>query len=287
MDSEIDDQMQQFNQSDTSPPILVMLAVFSILTVAYLLIKTFVKSMSSVIGTIYIALLILVQFFAFSNGANPNYTGIALSSLACWIPFIILYVAINSKFESWKTPFANSIGYGIAGLLFNPNKLFKECLSDPGDFVPAPEQTMQGGSSSNSTANAEQYDVFKKKFDTVQALRAIHSFPAMILAKTTVSNFEDFWTQLQSLKIIKSTCGFNYGNAATLMQWQRLRYTIAEGIWLILASTLTGLVSMQMVLNNKPAPSMSELEDKNEDRAALAQEYNRINSDPTKMAVAS
>ena len=43
---------------------------------------------------------------------------------------------------------------------------------------------------------------------------------------------------------------------------------------------------MQLVLNNRPAPSMAQLEDKNVARAELAQEYNKINNYEGKTTVA-
>ena len=246
------------NQMQDSPPnITAVMVIFIAITIAYIIAKyVMFPSSGGFLGLGYITVVLIFQYF-FNMwtmlGVHQNSNSyVGLASLSIWAVFIILYFIINLGFTSWKIPFSNTIGYFVANMLFNSNKMFKSELAHPGTMPMV---------SSNSDEIPKDSGISGNNNSIRDAIRFMNSDPGIVLTKSTYETFPTFWKNIGDANLLKpgwntQTDG-NYTNPTftNLLKWYYLKDLVSEGLWLILIGCLSILVSYNYIHDNNMAPS--------------------------------
>ena len=210
------------------------IVLFLLITLVYFFLKYkfFNSSYTPIITSIYLLLLLIIQFWTSalliqSKCNSINYATVFFSSIVPWFFIIGLMIALLIVFPSWKAPFSNTFGYGLTLLGGIRTLLIKKILKSP--------------SNENTTYN--------------DAIREIYSDPSLIINEITPNNFEIFWSKMSPL----------FQENANLFKESMFKLVIlkdlcSEFLWYLLAGLLAISLGYQYLLNAKCDRSVEELE---------------------------
>ena len=237
----------------TVPSLLGINIIFICITVIYLCIKLFMGN-TLMLGISYIIVVVFTQYLynmwiILATHKNSN-TTIALSSLVFWVIFIVIYFIINIGFPSWKVAFSNTFGYIIANIINPVNKKFKEILKD-GSTPPFIDKDKPMPINDSSTKNDSTL---------LLAIRNMKSDPHFILTKATYENHTEFLNDLKANEVFINDDEKVKEVFKVLGKWYFYKDIVSEGIWLILAGSLTIAVTYYYIVSAPISPSPEAIE---------------------------
>lgn len=229
-------------------PALLALLLFTVFTLVYFLVKYFMygSAQMTIISGIYFLLVIISQYIISllaikeKCGNNDYVAAFSVTSLPWVFIFGMLYI-VMSIFPSWKSPFANTFGYGatrLAGIrtLLVDNILKKDAYKQEGGYRKMAKRFIQrGGADENESSPISSIKEMTK------ALQHIYSDPSLLMNEITLENYDTFWTRMKPL--FKSNAN-DYKDQ--LLKMVLLKDIISECIWYL----LTGFLVTSMVSNS-------------------------------------
>lgn len=206
------------------------LIFFFVVTTIYFIVKYNVDNQKSVLmATIsYVLSIIIGEFFINKNLTNEmcgeDQWGTAFSiTLAPWLVIFGLFLIMLDIFPGWKTPFSNTIGYGVV-LMAGVSGVVREIFKDPGK---------------PSSGNV--------KID--QSIEYIYRDQSLLINEIGEgeSAFNDFWTTMKSA--MKANVFENSVLKEKLKGLVKLKYLTSEYIWYILIGALVTSISYNYLIN--------------------------------------
>lgn len=229
---------------DTPNPMFSII-LFIILTILYFVVKYIFISKNN--SSTYL----LIAFYCYLgiNFISQLTINISLTNQICgesqWynaffisvIPWIIIFGTLNvllKVFPGWLIPFSNTFGYGIVKL-GGINKLFSDILVD------------QDKSKSKSLN---------------KALQEIYSDQSLLINKIGMTNFNEFWSSLESAEMLKSDVTVT--QKQKLLNFVNLKTIISEFIWFILVGLFTISTVYNYIINLACKNSVSSMKARHE-----------------------
>lgn len=270
---------------------LLALLLFAVLTIVYFIIKYFMYNSSQlkIIAGIYILLVIVTQYAISLSaiktkcGSNDYVAAFSVTTFPWIFIFGILYI-VMAMFPSWKSPFANTFGYGVtrmAGVrtLLVDNILKKDAYKQGGGSSIgrkrlSKKMTQRGG-------NIEEGDNsgLSSMKELTKSLQHIYSDPSLLINEITPENYETFWTRMKPL--FKSGAG-DYKDS--LFKMILLKDIISESIWYLLTGMLVTSMVANSIANRKCKFSIDDMK-KSQDASekAIASAANTKDADSPKV----
>jgi hypothetical protein len=258
--------------------------IFIAITAIYLCVKFTMESKNN--WMIIISYLIIVLFTQYLYNVwiilgtfKTSNTSLALTSMVFWGIFILIYFIINFAFPAWKMPFSNTIGYAIANII-NPirgdllrilrdSDISLHSASPPATVSDTKttqtkgettkmtgETTQTKGEITHQTGGAHQND----DNTLALAIKQLKSKPDIVLLLPTDDEGEKFFD------ILKKEGFFNPNESDLakvknqILMWYRYKNIIAEGVWLILAGSLTIAVTYYYIISAPISSSPAAIE---------------------------
>lgn len=271
---------------------LLALLLFAVLTIVYFIIKYFMYNSSQlkIIAGIYILLVIVTQYAISLSaiktkcGSNDYVAAFSVTTFPWIFIFGILYI-VMAMFPSWKSPFANTFGYGVtrmAGVrtLLVDNILKKDAYKQGGGSSIgrkrlSKKMTQRGG---NIEEEGDNSGLSSMK-ELTKSLQHIYSDPSLLINEITPENYETFWTRMKPL--FKSGAG-DYKDS--LFKMILLKDIISESIWYLLTGMLVTSMVANSIANRKCKFSIDDMK-KSQDASekAIASAANTKDADSPKV----
>jgi len=256
----------------TVPSLLSVNIIFIAITSVYLCVKLLMGD-NLMLGGFYLVLILFTQYlynmWIILGTHKTSDTAMALTSLVFWVIFVLIYFIINMGFPSWKVPFSNTIGYAVADIINPISTAFKGILKD--------------GSSTPFIAS-DPIDVHtpahKDDSALLLALRNMKSDPHFVLTKANYANHPQFLKDLKENKVFIDDDEERVNAVfSSIGQWYLYKDIISEGVWLMLAGSLTIAVTYYYIVS-APISSSPEAIAKSDANQKLLQE--KDNAAPAK-----
>ena len=204
---------------------------FFIVTTIYFIVKYNIKEQTSIImaSIAYVLCIIIGEFFINLNLTNEmcgeDQWGTAFSiTLAPWLIIFGLFIIMLDLFPGWKTPFSNTIGYGMA-LLGGITNVVREIFKDP---------TSQNNTKDKALQQSIEY-IYR---DQSLLINEIGEGPQA---------FDSFWETMKNA--MKNGAYTNTTLKEKLEGLVNLKYLTSEYIWYILTGALVTSISYNYLVN--------------------------------------
>lgn len=243
------------------------LILFAILSIVYFIIKYFMYSSSQmkIITGVYFLLVIVTQYIVSLSAikekcGNNDYVSAFMTTAFPWtFIFGILYI-VMTMFPSWKSPFANTFGYGLTRLagvrtLLVDDILKKDAYKQGGGMRKFTKRVSQRG------GGEEEDGGLSNVKEMTKAIQNIYSDPSLLINEITIDNYETFWLRMKPL--FKSSAN---DHKDALFKMILLKDVVAECMWYLLTGMLVTSMVASSIVNTKCKYSMDEMK-KNQDES--------------------
>jgi len=227
----------------SSPNATPSMLFFVIITTIFFMIKYYTKDpKQNIIWTVVYILILVVSQLIINLKISEQICGTQQWGTAytvTLVPWIVVFGMLQvmlMMFPGWKTPFANTFGYGLSKLTG---------INDTLNNILLPKLSKKDG---NSKSN--------------EALEHIYADKSLLLNEITEDNFDGFWNNMSSANLFKGDAS-NY--KSTLYDFVKFKYLVSEYIWFILAGALVISMSFNYMVSSsckKSVDDMIEINDK-------------------------
>lgn len=208
--------------------------VFALLTIIYAIIKYHVSDGKTalIIGVVYVCLLAISMYFLNLGltkemcGTTQPGTALLVTAIPWSLVFGVLALMLI-VFPGWLSPFSNTLGY-LAAKLAGVGTIMDKIIK--------------------SRKDADK--------TTAPALEQIYGDKALLVNQLTESNFEGFWSLMKGGNLFRTEAN-QYKEA--LRKIVRLKNTIAELTWALLAGGLATSISNSYILGSACQQSAKEM----------------------------
>ena len=226
------------SSNSQTPNASVSFVIFLVITLIYTIIKTRVKKESKITWLlIYFFLVLIVQFFMnlaqTQDMCGTNNFGLAVSVTA--IPWILIFGMINVMliiFPGWIAPFSNTFGY-LAAKLSGVNKLVESLLKKKGK---------------------------DNKLDINESLDYLYNDKALFVNEITERNFDQVWNRMLTGGLFNPDIVRDKSKKKQLESIIKIKTSVGELIWYILAGGLVTSVSTNYLVNTACVQSVNEMQ---------------------------
>ena len=233
------------SSTSSSSIMSIAMATFTGMTLAYSIIKYFIRNSSKntirLSLVIYGLLTIIVQFILLgfltkSTTGSFNWGAAALHGLIPWVVLFGSIIAVLFFFPGWKAPFSNTFGYLIT-LMLGVKAIFHSILKPSNEIKNNPKLS--------------------------KAMEEIYSDESMMINTFTPENFD---TKINEYKgIMKNELKNASPSDIAFSGLKKMVYVkdiTSEFLWLILSGLLIVSMSSMQVISSDPIPSSDAIDEK-------------------------
>jgi len=183
-----------------------------------------------------------------------------------WGIFILIYFIINFAFPAWKMPFSNTIGYAIANIINPIRGDLLRILRDSDRSLHSASQPSTVSDTKPTQTNVENTKMtggaHQNDDNTLAlAIKQLKSKPDIVLLLPTDDEGEKFFNILEDEKFFNTDDRSDLAKVKNqILMWYRYKDIIAEGVWLILAGSLTIAVTYYYIISAPISSSPSAIE---------------------------
>lgn len=221
---------------------MIEMIIFAVLTIAFFIGKYLITKPSYIrimIG-VYVTIILISQLYSnltLLEATCKGNSNFGMAVLVTLVPWVVIFGSIQVMlmvFPSWKRPFSNTFGYGIAKLAGVNSVLFK-ILKPP---IAAGDNKLK------------------------KTLHDIYSNPALFINEITPANFDDF-VRNSSFMFVP-----NASRSPAMAQFRniiRAKELVSEFIWYLLSGLLVTTVSYNAIVNSNCSNSVKEMKKRHDE----------------------